>query len=213
MIRRPGFVPGPDAQAIENSVGQRSTSCIWHLTWLSQLVGILRLGGLLSRRRLDSLGIPYGMSGWGSEEKAEEMKDYICCSVKPPWGMAKNKSEAKALIPLQRHLLWWKGTLFCGKWSSFGDVSFSQLLNNHTVKEFDLMFQNKYTNYPSPAPGEVLIPEYVSADEFLQCIYFFNDGSREQGLRTCSGIVLPNGVTVENRFRFVVEPARFGRGR
>lgn len=212
MIRRPGFVPRPDAQAIENSVGQRHISCIWHLTWLGQLPSILRLGGLLSRRQMDSVGIPYGISGWGSGEKAEEMKDYICCSVIPPWGMAHKDSETRALITLRPRLLWREGTLFCGKWSSWADVSLTELLTNNPVMQFDLMFPNENSNFPSPPPGEVLLPHGIPLGEFLQCIYLFNDAAREEALLNCGQIVLPIGDVVEKRFMFMAAPARFGRG-
>lgn len=165
-------MPGPDAAAIERSVQRRHLRGVWHLTRLGQLKDILKLGALISRSQLDDLGIKYGMSGWGSDQKSEEMKDYICCSVILPWGMSRQESEEKMLITLRPRLLWRRGTLFCGKWSSFGDVTLTTLLSNQNVDSFDIMFPNETSNFPSPVPGEFLVPDCIPLSKFLRNIYF-----------------------------------------
>ena len=103
---------GKDADAIERSVRRRQISCIWHMTRINQLRSILANGGLLSRARMNKKGIAYQMSGWGSIAKAVDLKDYICCSLVPPWGMSRNQRDRKVLIKTpvkaalaQRHLV------------------------------------------------------------------------------------------------------------
>lgn len=108
------FVPKSDAQAILASIERRGLREVWHLTWLSQLPQIFELGGLLSRTELDVLGVTYEPSSWGSPQKADEMKPYVCGSIVPPWGMSRNQSERKALISMEPLILCKLGTLFSG---------------------------------------------------------------------------------------------------
>ena len=200
---------GLDANAIRGSVQRRRIRQIFHLTRLGRLPDIFRAGGLLSRRQLDTLKIGYQMSGWGSTEKAEEMADYICCSVLSPWGMSSQEPETKALITLDPKLLWRAGTLFSGKWSSHGDISLDTLLQDQTVASFDFMFDNETTNFPSPPPGEVLIPDRILVDEFLPSIFLFNEEAKEWAINSLENVLFNDGSTPADRFQFLVEPFRF----
>ena len=95
------FTAGEDADALERSVRRRRISQIWHMTRINHLRSILTNRGLLSRARMDERGIPYQMSGWGSTGKADDMKDYICCSLVPPWGMSPKPEEYQGKSVIQ----------------------------------------------------------------------------------------------------------------
>lgn len=166
------FTSGPEAEAIRLSVQRRGIIGIWHLGRLAQLRSIFERGGILSRAKMDELGIQYGMSGWGTVAKAQEMRDYICCSLVPPWGMSRQDPDTKVLLTLHPRLTWRSGTLFSGAWSSYGHITLSQLKRNYTAAAFDALFDNPTTGFPSPAPGELLIPDMIPVADFLQCIYF-----------------------------------------
>ena len=200
---------GPDANAIRESVQRRRIRQIVHLTRLGHLTDIFRVGGLLSRQQLDTLGIGYQMSGWGSDQKAEEMTDYICCSVVSPWGMSSHEPETKALITLHPKLLWRAGTLFSGKWSSHSDVSLSTLLQDQTVASFDFMFDNETTNFPSPPPGEVLIPDRILVDDFLPRVFLFDEDAKERAINASKNVLFNDGFTPIDRFQFLVAPNLF----
>lgn len=212
MSYRCDFVPGPDAHAIHQSIERRRISWVWHLTRLAQLPDIFSVGALLSRAEMDRLGISYGMSGWGNDAKDEELKDFICCSVVCPWGMSKEEPETKALIPLDPRVMLRDGVLFCGMWSSFGEVSLSELLNNCTVEAFDLMFENIQSPFPAPPPGEFLVRKCVPLSEFLPRIYLYDDDTRERAIKSCGNINLPKSSNVQSTFRFIADRYSF-RGR
>ena len=182
---------------------------VWHLTRLAQLSEVLRAGGLLSRSRMDALGILYGMSGWGSTQKSEEMKDYICCSVVRPWGMSSQDPDSKVLITMQPRLLWRDGTLFSGRWSSFGDISLATLLNNKDLAAFDIMFPNETSSIPAPAPGEFLVPDCIPLSEFFPNIYFHSQTAQNEAMESCRGVVLTDGANVADKFRLIVSPWDF----
>lgn len=111
------FVPSQDSTLIQQSIRRRGISRVWHLSRVTQLKDIFSTGALLSRAEMNRLGILYGMSGWGSDAKAEELKDFICCSIVFPWGMSKEEPETKALVPLDPVVLLREGTLSCGNTS------------------------------------------------------------------------------------------------
>jgi hypothetical protein len=149
------------------------------------------------------------MSGWGSYNKAEEMKEYICCSIIPPWGMSSEEPEKKALITLQPRTLCRNGTLFSGKWSSHGDVSLESLLNGQNVEAFDLMFPNETSYFPAPPPGEFLVPHCIPLSEFLSDIHLYNQEALDKAAESVKDITLADGRKATDRFRFVESPSRF----
>lgn len=205
-------MPGQHSTLIQQSIQHRGIRRVWHLSRVNQLKDIFSTGALLSRAEMDRLGIPYGMSGWGSDAKAEELKDYICCSIVCPWGMSKEEPETKALIPLDPIILLRKGSLFCGTWSSFNEVSLSDLLGNCTVESFDLMFENITSSFPAPPPGEFLVPNCIPISEFHPRIYFYDEEAQQQAIQSCNGVILPPGDTMEGLFKFVIDKYNF-RGR
>lgn len=206
------FVPSQDSTLIQQSIRRRGISRVWHLSRVTQLKDILSTGALLSRAEMDRLGILYGMSGWGSDAKAEELKDFICCSIVFPWGMSKEEPETKALVPLDPVVLLREGTLFCGTWSSFNEVSLVDLLGNCTVEAFDLMFESETSSFPAPLPGEFLMPKCIPISEFDSRIYFYNDEAKQQAIQSCNRVFLPSGDTVDSVFQFVINNYCF-RGR
>jgi len=161
---------------------------------------------------MDRLGISYGMSGWGDEAKAEELKNYICCSIVRPWGMSKEEPEMKALISLSPEVLLRKGVLFCGTWSSFSDVSLQSLLGNCTLEAFDLMFENTTSPFPAPPPGEFLVPKCIPISEFKPHVYLYDEQVKQEAVLSCGSILLASGDKVEAAFQFVVDKYCF-RGR
>jgi hypothetical protein len=203
------FVPSQHSNSIQQSVQRRGISRVWHLTRVTQLKNIFGRGALLSRAEMDRLGIPYGMSGWGNDAKAEELKDYICCSIICPWGMSKEEPETKALISLDPMVLLREGSLFCGTWSSFGDISIKSLLGNCTIEAFDLMFENTTSPFPAPSPGEFLVPNCIPVSEFHPRIYFYDEQVKQQAIQSCGSILLPSGNIVQMVFQFVVDRYRF----
>ena len=71
------LIPGAHAIQLEASVRRRRITRLWHVSRLSSLASIFGCGAILSRRRMDALGIAYEMSTWGTYGKDEEMADYI----------------------------------------------------------------------------------------------------------------------------------------
>jgi len=203
------FVPSQHSELIKQSVQRRGISRVWHLSRVSQLRDIFGAGALLSRAEMDRLGIVYGMSGWGNDAKAEELKDYICCSVVCPWGMSKEEPETKALISLDPKVLLREGLLFCGTWSSFGDVSIDNLRGNCTVEAFDLMFENATSSFPAPPPGEFLVPKCIPVSEFHPRIYFYDEQVKEQAIQSCGNVRFPSGGIVQTVFQFIIDKYYF----
>lgn len=204
--------PGSDAVAIATSVKSRGIRSIWHLTQITSLPSIFNSGGLICRAKLDEAGIDYEMSGWGTPGKEEEFKNYISCSIVSPWGMANKGSEAKALVTLKSVVLQFEGVLFCGIWSSFNEVSLDTMQDNTTVEAFNLMFDNPTSPFPSPVPGEILVPYFIPLAAFTGPIYLSNEESRETAIALCK----ENNSSVEDsgdsEFNFLISPYRFGLG-
>lgn len=196
------FRPGQHSSQIKQRIQRRGISRVWHLSRVTQLVDIFRAGALLSRAEMDRLGIPYGMSGWGNVAKAEELKDYICCSIVCPWGMSKEEPETKSLISLNPEVLLRDGSIFCGTWSSFGHISIEKLLGNCTVEAFDLMFQNMTSPFPAPPPGEFLVPKCIPVSEFHPWIYFYDEQVKQQAIKSFGG-------TIQAGFQFIVNKYYF----
>ncbi len=203
------FRLGANASQIQASVRRRGIEPLRHLGRVDQLRSIFTFGGLLSRAKMDEEGIAYRMSGWGAEGKAEEMKDYICCSLRPPWGMSWQYPDSKVLILLQRCLLWREGTLFSPTWSSHNSVTLQLLLKNNTAEVFDSMFANRTSSFPSPAPGEILIPHSIELTYFVPQMYFHSENSKASALDSLEGVSLPDGRAVSEAFRFEVSPYQF----
>lgn len=95
------------------------------------------------------------------------------------------------------------GILFCGMWSSFNEVSLSELLNNYTVEAFDLMFENTESSFPAPPPGEFLVRQCIPVSEFQQRIYVYDDDTKKQAVQSCGKISLPSGSNVGSSFQFI----------
>ena len=203
------FTAGEDADALERSVRRRRISQIWHMTRINHLRSILTNRGLLSRARMDERGIPYQMSGWGSTGKADDMKDYICCSLVPPWGMSRNQRDGKVLIQLQARLLWRKGTLFSPRWSSSNSISLDAILRNNTGETFDSMFENTTTDIPRPRSAEILVPKDVPLSCFLPSMYVYNEDARGRAIDHIENIYLPNGKTATEAFNFNISSYHF----
>lgn len=204
------FYPSPGSNEIGRSILRRGISVVFHLTRIEQLPSIFRTGALLSRAKMDVLGVSYGLSGWGSAEKEEELKDYICCSIISPWGMARVESAEKALLALKPRVLLREGTLFSGRWSSYGDVSLETLSGSTDVAAFDLLFDNPDTGFPTPAPGEFLVRDCIPLNEFRPYLYVFSEASKLSIMQLCEGIYLPTGEDPSRLFKFLVNTYRFG---
>lgn len=205
MVYECSFVPSPHSSAIQQSITRRRISAVWHLTRLSQLPGIFQAGALLSRAEMDVLGVSYGMSGWGSDAKARELENFICCSVVCPWGMSKDDPQTKALIQLTPKILLREGVLFCGSWSSFGQISSPSILSNCTADAFDQMFNNMTSPFPAPPPGEFLVPKCIPLSEFKPRLCFYDDETKMKATQLCGGITIPGGKTVADSFSFAVD--------
>lgn len=204
------FHPSPDSSEIARSILRRGISVVFHLTKIEQLPSIFRTGALLSRAKMDVLGVSYGMSGWGSTGKEEELKDYICCSIISPWGMARVEPEEKALLALKPRVLLREGTLFSGRWSSHGDVSLETLSESTDVAAFDLLFDNPGTGFPTPDPGEFLVRDCIPINEFRPYLYVYSEESRLRIVQLCEGIQILTGEDPSRLFKFLVNTRRFG---
>ncbi len=206
------FERSADADAIESIVRRRRIQRLWHLSRVDHLKSIFSKRGLLSRAKMDQAGIAYDMSSWGAAGKDEELKDYICCSLASPWGMARHDSDSKVLLQLQPSLLWRDGTLFSPDWSSHNEITLSSLLRNNTARVFDSMFQNSTTDFPSPAPGEILIPHSIDLAYFIPLMFFHSEQSKDYALNELWGVNLPDGRAVTESYRLLVGANQF-RGR
>ncbi len=172
---------------------------------------IFQVGALLSRSQMEGLGISYGMSSWGNPVKEREMRDYICCSILRPWGMSGQDPETRALITLQPRTLCRNGTLFSGRWSSFNEITLEALRREGTdLQAFEIMFPTRDSNFPSPAPGEFLVPDCVPLAEFLPRLYVYSEAARQKVADECRGIILPSGRSVVDYFQVIVSKYDFG---
>ena len=191
------------------SAQRRRIQRLWHLGRLDQLKSVFTSGGLFSRAIMDSAGIDYVSSSWGAEGKAEQFKDYICCSLVPPWGMSRNDPDQKVLIQLQPRLLWRKDTLFSPQWSSHNDVTLCKLISNSNAEVFDSMFDNRETAFPSPPPGEILMAHSIDCCYFLPYMLFHSEHAKARAIETVGNLSLTNGASIEETFTFSVHPYSF----
>ncbi len=203
------FRRAADADAIESIVRRRRIQRLWHLSRVDHLKSIFSMRGLLSRAEMDQAGIAYDMSSWGAVGKDEELKDYICCSLVSPWGMSRQDSDSKVLLQLQPRLLWREGTLFSPDWSSHNYISLPDLLRNNSARVFDSMFQNPTTGFPSPPPGEVLIPHSIDLAYFIPLVFFHSEESKGRALDELNGVIMPDGRAAIESYRLVVSPYQF----
>ena len=156
---------------------------------------------------MDASRINYEMSSWGTYGKDAEMADCICCSLIPPWGMSKDDPESKVLFALNPRIIWRQGTLFSPDWSSSNRITLSAL--SDTIQAFDALFDNPTTDWPSPHSVEIIVPTEIPVTEFFHVMYFYNETSRDEGIRLCGDSSLPDGSKVRETFNFRIEPYRF----
>lgn len=204
------FISGPDSAALEASVLRRRIRRLWHVTHISALESIFKHGAILSRASMDSMGIEYEMSTWGTSGKEEEMADYICCSLVPPWGMAKKDPETKVVLSLDPRLIWREGTVFSPEWSSSNTVMVSELQSKYTIQAFDSMFDNPTTSWPSPYSVEIVVFGKIPVHEFLPQMFFYNEESKNAAKAICGERFLPDMTSkVCDTFRFWVDRRKF----
>jgi hypothetical protein len=71
------------------------------------------------------------------------------------------------------------------------------------------MFDNETTNFPSPPPGEVLIPDRILVDDFLPRIFLFDEDAKERAINASKNVLFNDGFTPVDRFQFLVAPNLF----
>lgn len=203
------FVPGPDASALEESVNRRRIRQIYHASRIDSLSSIFVNGGLLSRATMDSMGVTYEMNSWGTYEKEEEMAEYICCSLIPPWGMANQDPDSKVVLALNPRLIWRQGTVFAPEWSSDNRVVVSELKTRYTIQAFDSLFDNPTGNWPSPYSVEIVVPDKIPIIEFLPRMYFHSKESRDDAREKCGHLPHGEDSNVQDLIRFTVDRRKF----
>lgn len=71
---------------------------------------------------------------------------------------------------------------------------------------FDIMFQNQTTWFPTPAPGEFLVPDCIPLI-FFRRLVVADEAAKARAFAGCAGLQLPNGKIVTDVL--AVDPWRF----
>ena len=169
-----------DARAIRRSVERRQIRSVYHFTPMSQVPGILQHGGIHPRLVLRQLGVNFSddarrWSRVNDQRKSEELSAYVAVSVARPWGMMQNEPDC-VVFAVNRDVLWRAGTAFIGRWSWHDEIRGIADVDGHgSVEHFDAMFDNEYSNWPVPLPGEVLLRGSIDLADVV-CIYVRDEG-------------------------------------
>ena len=197
-----------DANVLE-SVQRRRLFTVYHFIGLPYFTNLIKRGGIWCADRLREWGDDFDddPSKWGTWEKGEASGDYISCSVNPPMGMMK-ESGRPVLLELNASTAGRLGTVFIGKWPSYGDVG-ADAVNQTGVEWFDRMFLTEANDHAEPHPGEFLVPQHIPLDQIRRVLFYKQqdfDEVREAVRKTSWSEDVPR-----QRFKGEVEAWRFGR--
>ena len=198
----------PDAEAIRGSVDRRQIDEVYHYSPLSQVPGILAFGGIHPRVELRRRGIAFDddPGRWSNDRlKSEQLAPYIAVGIARPWGMMQ-RDPTCVVFGINTSVLLRRGTCFIGTWSSSGTIGGrNHVRTKRGIESFDVMFDNRYSNFPTPLPGEILIEGSIPLSEITRMYVRSHEHFclvRNELLKSnydFSGVRIPFGVRVEPR--------------
>lgn len=101
------------------------------------------------------------------------------------------------------------GTVFIGKWSSYGDVEAEEALQQTGVDWFDKMFLSEWKSRAEPHPGEFLVPEHIPLS-YTRRLVFYTEADWHEASSAIKRTPWPEGVP-RMKFKAGIEPGLFGR--
>ena len=200
-----------DAQAIRASVQRRGIHEVYHYSPLSQMPGILAFGGIHSRVELRRRGIAFNddPSRWSNDPvKAQDLASFVAVGVFRPYGMMKRDPWC-VVFGISTSVLFRPDTCFIGTWSSSGTIGGrNHVRTKRGIASFDAMFDNPYSSFPTPQPGEILIEGSINLSE-ITSMYVKSDDHFRMAKREISQSSYDfSGVSIG--FKARVKPRIFG---
>ncbi|HEX76916.1 MAG TPA: DUF4433 domain-containing protein [Dehalococcoidia bacterium] len=203
--------PAQRRMQLQQSIQRRGIESIYHYTALENLPVIFKHGGLFSRAERRKRDIQAREHSWGRSGREIEFRDYISCSLDPPYGMIEREQGNLALLEINPLLICNDDTLFCPAWSSFDKFDLDYLRQKNTPADFDNLFPNPTSSEPRFLGAEILIKTHVPILE-VKTVYFQEDRFRDQALLECVKIPVARHFILRSpRIRFVVRPELFKR--
>lgn len=181
---------------IRGSCERRAIEAIFHYTLVDNLPSILGYRGILCRVERRKHGLVCDEHGWGPSDRAEELKEYVSCSLEPPYGMIQAELDTGRLVlcEIDASVIWEEGTLFCPAWSSHHRFDLEYLKSHATADDFDQMFPNPFSSEPRFLGAEILVRNKVPLGS-IKRVYFSNDDSMKRAIHECTQVVEQKGHT------------------
>lgn len=198
-------------EGIRTSCENRGIDAIYHYSVLDNLPSIIMNRGILSRAERKGCGILCSEHTWGPTGRAEELREYISCSLEPPYGMIESEIGSGRLIlcELAASLIWREGTLFCPAWSSYRKFNLEYLKTHCGEEDFDCMFPNPFSSEPIFHGAEILVKDLIPLYN-IRRVYFIDANALNWAVKECTAVVEQQGrigVTIY----FAVRPEVFKR--
>ena len=189
------------------SIRRRRLVEVYHYTPMSQVPGILEHRGIHPRSVLRARGVAFRDDPlrWSNRlEKAEALANYVATGIIRPWGMMQDDPDC-VVFGIKSEILMRAGTAFMGGWSSRGDIlDLADVEAQTGIANFEAMFDNPTTNWPSPIPGEVLVRGSIS-DADITGLYVRSRDHLDRVNATCVGA----GVTSRPPYGPRIRPGMF----
>lgn len=182
-----------DWQNFKQDVEKRRITRVVHFTTVTNLIGIIELGSLLSRTILEDLKKEIRYYQPIDILRIDGMRDYICLSIQHPnyhvfqAQQRRYSQEEWCVIVLDPQVLWWEHTKFAqsnaastfaigegigGSWECYqalfkGNVVRTNFYNSRTIQT------RKHLKdcYPTDEQAEILVLDEVPF-EFFKKVYF-----------------------------------------
>jgi hypothetical protein len=181
------------------SIKRRQIKLLYHFTPIENLINIVKIGSLLSRRQLHKKNITYNHNSWGSAEKEALLSPlYICLSFTGQWALLKKKMYELEFPPVILSIcprpIWYKGTCFSPINSASSTIVSCELQSWTELKHFDSLFGAEISNWPIDSQAEVLVKDYIPLQDVVNITFFdkkssdnfskFIDGHTLDGLKS-----------------------------
>ena len=149
----------PFWEDLQASIERHRVRYLLHYTRPDNLRGILRAGGLLSRRRQTERGIhATEVHGWGN--KGPALDDYICLSLEPPKGFLKRGGDWMGLL-VSPEVLGFEGSCYVPSNTARESVPMDEILSRGDLLSFEDLFRTPHGSRPRSVESEILIPGVI----------------------------------------------------
>ncbi|HEV3164122.1 MAG TPA: hypothetical protein VGZ22_08825 [Isosphaeraceae bacterium] len=174
--------------AIRQTLREHGIELVCHMTPFHKLPSIFGRGAILSSaaRRAARIADEPGGHYWGSADKKEALKDFVVCSVQPPWSMCRNHDEEMAMVLLNAaEVCSMAGACFCPGNTAYSAFTATDIRAMNGPAALEQCLDPVAINF-----AEILVYERIPMDRY-EVIAFCDDTARRYWSRRLRSVTRP----------------------